>query len=353
MKRAATMTRAASAFALVVVLILANPPNAHALLFGGGKRDGLFGLAMVALAPLIVVVQIGLGTALAHRFASVAALREPWLLWLSGSALLSLIGVAIAAASLVSPWVCGSLLILGVAYAVASGACTDVLKRLIAWTRLEDVASSKPAFAAVRLGIVAALVLIGLRAATGELNDTDVVIIQHEYGIFGGEDGDEVLDVIEALTVPVIVVLHTVPLEPSAHQRSVLEAVVGATDIAVTMTHAARRRLAAGYKVDMTKVSVIPHGAHVAPRPAIADIGTDRVIPRGAARARHGARAAHPVAGRGAPSATSPARRHSTAPANISAKKTGTAATALNAEAELRKPRQSATIVAAAPTVIT
>jgi hypothetical protein len=169
------MTRAASVFALVVVLILANPPNAHALLFGGGMRDGLFGLAMVALAPLIIVVQIGLGTALAHRFASVAALREPWLLWLSGSALLSLIGVAIAAASLVNPWVCGSVLILGVAYAVASGACTDVLKRLIAWTRLEDVASSKPAFAAVRLGIVAALVLIGLRAATGELNDTDVV----------------------------------------------------------------------------------------------------------------------------------------------------------------------------------
>jgi glycosyltransferase involved in cell wall biosynthesis len=114
------------------------------------------------------------------------------------------------------------------------------------------------------------------RRAIDALNDTDVVIIQHEYGIFGGEDGDEVLDVIEALTVPVIVVLHTVPLEPSAHQRSVLEAVVGATDIAVTMTHAARRRLAAGYKVDMTKVSVIPHGAHVAPRPAIADIGIDR-----------------------------------------------------------------------------
>ncbi|GLR92700.1 MULTISPECIES: hypothetical protein [Bradyrhizobium] len=169
------MTGAASVFALVVVLILANPPNAHALLFGGGMRDGLFGLAMVALAPLISVVQIGLGTALAHRFASVAALREPWLLWLCGSGLLSLIGVAIAAAGFVNPWVCGSMLILGVACAVASGACTDVLNRLIAWTRLEDVASSKPAFAVVRLGIVAALVLIGLRAATGELNDTDVV----------------------------------------------------------------------------------------------------------------------------------------------------------------------------------
>jgi glycosyltransferase involved in cell wall biosynthesis len=112
--------------------------------------------------------------------------------------------------------------------------------------------------------------------ATAALNDTDVVIIQHEYGIFGGEDGDEILDVIEALTVPVIVVLHTVPLEPSVHQRSVLEDVVNASDVAITMTHAARRRLAAGYKVDMTKVSVIPHGAHVASRSAPTDIAIDR-----------------------------------------------------------------------------
>ena len=137
---------------------------------------------MFALVPLIVVVQIGLGTALANRFAGVAALREPWLLWLCGSALLSLIGVAIAAASLVNPWVGGTVLVLGVAYAAASGACTDVLGRLIAWTRLEGITSDRPAFAAVRLGICAALVMIGLRAATGELNDTDVV--QFYWGWF-------------------------------------------------------------------------------------------------------------------------------------------------------------------------
>jgi hypothetical protein len=181
-KRSAIITSAAVALALLVVLVLANPPNAHLLLFGGGKRDGLFGLAMFALVPLLVVVQIGLGTALANRFAAVAALREPWLLWLSGSALLSLIGVAIATASLVNPWVSGSVLVLAVACAAATGACTDALKRLTAWTKLEGITSNKPAFAAVRLGIVAALVMIGLRAATGELNDTDVV--QFYWGWF-------------------------------------------------------------------------------------------------------------------------------------------------------------------------
>jgi hypothetical protein len=174
-RRSAIIAGVAAAFALLVVLVLANPPNPHSLLFDGGIRDGLFGLAMFALVPLLVVVQIGLGSALANRLAAVAALREPWLLWLSGSALLSLIGVAIAAASLVNPWVSGSILVLGVAYAAATGACTDALRRLLAWTTLQGITSNKPAFAAVRLGIVVALVMIGLRAATGELNDTDVV----------------------------------------------------------------------------------------------------------------------------------------------------------------------------------
>jgi hypothetical protein len=167
---------AAAAVAFAIVLILANPPNANALLFTGGWRDGLFGLAMVALVPLTVVVQIGLGGLLGRMFAIPEALERPLLLWLCGSAVLSLVGVALAAAGLIGPWVCGGLLVLGTAYAVGSGACAGrLLEQFVVWIRLDDVDTDKPAVAAVRLGIIAALVLIGLRAATGELNDTDVV----------------------------------------------------------------------------------------------------------------------------------------------------------------------------------
>jgi hypothetical protein len=167
---------AAAAVALAVVLVLANPPDANALLFAGGWRDGLFGLAMVTLVPLAIVVQIGLG-ALLGRMLAVPGLHErTWLLWLSGSAGLSLAGVALAAAGLIGPWVCGALFVLGTAYAVGSGACAGrLLGQLVAWVRLDDVDRDKPAFAVVRLGIVAALILVGLRAAAGELNDTDVV----------------------------------------------------------------------------------------------------------------------------------------------------------------------------------
>jgi glycosyltransferase involved in cell wall biosynthesis len=93
------------------------------------------------------------------------------------------------------------------------------------------------------------------------LVDTDIAIVQHEYGAYGGADGDEILPLLAALSVPSVVVLHTVLSTPTSHQREVLEAVVSLADAVVTMTVAARDRLAAGYSVDMGKVSVIPHGA--------------------------------------------------------------------------------------------
>jgi glycosyltransferase involved in cell wall biosynthesis len=99
-----------------------------------------------------------------------------------------------------------------------------------------------------------------LRAAR-LLNDGDIAIVQHEYGVFGGPDGDEILLLLKELTIPSVVVLHTVLTEPTTHQREVLEAVAALASAVVTMTATARDRLAARYAVDMMKVSVIPHGA--------------------------------------------------------------------------------------------
>jgi len=106
-----------------------------------------------------------------------------------------------------------------------------------------------------------------VRHAATVLSRCDSVIVQHEYGIFGGEDGDEVLDVLDALTVPAIVVLHTVPLQPTAHQRSVLEAVCARAARVVVMTKAANDRLLALYDVDAHSVDVISHGAALAAAP--------------------------------------------------------------------------------------
>ena len=84
-------------------------------------------------------------------------------------------------------------------------------------------------------------------AAVDVLDRTDVAIIQHEYGIYGGPDGDEVLAVLDAIVVPSIVVAHVVVANPTPNQRFVLERVCDLADSVVVMTESARVRLIDGF----------------------------------------------------------------------------------------------------------
>jgi polysaccharide biosynthesis protein PslF len=98
-------------------------------------------------------------------------------------------------------------------------------------------------------------------AASELLNQNDVALIQHEYGIYGGPDGDEVVQIMAGLRVPSIVVAHTVLKDPTPHQRSVLESVLASANQVVVMSEVARQRLCAGFAVDCHKVTTISHGA--------------------------------------------------------------------------------------------
>lgn len=95
------------------------------------------------------------------------------------------------------------------------------------------------------------------------INAHDAVLVQHEYGIYGGPDGREVLDLLSGLTVPAIVTLHTVLNQPSPSQRSILERIVALAERTIVMSETANRRLINGYQVDPAKVRVVPHGARV------------------------------------------------------------------------------------------
>jgi polysaccharide biosynthesis protein PslF len=99
--------------------------------------------------------------------------------------------------------------------------------------------------------------------AIDALNSFDVASIQHEYGIYGGPDGDEVLELLEGLRVPAVVTLHTVLSRPSKGQRSILEKVVAMSARTIVMSETAYARLINGYAVDEAKVRVIPHGARI------------------------------------------------------------------------------------------
>lgn len=101
-----------------------------------------------------------------------------------------------------------------------------------------------------------------LRAAA-TLNQCDAAIVQHEYGIYGGDDGAEVLDVVRALDVPAVIVLHTVPVRPTPNQAAILVRLCAMADLVVVMTECAGQRLTSLYPVDRTKVITIAHGALV------------------------------------------------------------------------------------------
>lgn len=100
----------------------------------------------------------------------------------------------------------------------------------------------------------------GIRSVA-RLNGCDVAIVQHEFGIYSGADGQDVLALLAELTIPSIVVLHTVLAEPTPHQRQVLQAVLDMASAVVVMTSAARDRLLARHQVATGKLSIIAHGA--------------------------------------------------------------------------------------------
>ena len=85
--------------------------------------------------------------------------------------------------------------------------------------------------------------------------------MQHEYGIYGGPDGDSIVEIMRRVRVPIIAVMHTVLTDPSAHQREILEEVARAASAVVVMTETARRRLIAGYSIDPAKLALVAHGA--------------------------------------------------------------------------------------------
>ena len=138
---------------------------------------------------------------------------------------------------------------------IANGSTVDVV-RCGATPNLEDASV---------VGTLDADGSAGFASPLDVLNGTDVAIIQHEYGLYGGLDGADVLATLSGVVVPMIVVAHTVVSSPTAHQKFVLEQVCARADAVVVMTETARVRLAASFAIDPEKVVVIPHGAATPP----------------------------------------------------------------------------------------
>jgi len=92
------------------------------------------------------------------------------------------------------------------------------------------------------------------------INNVDLVCLQHEYGIFGGRAGSHILALLRELRMPVITTLHTVLHDPDPDQRRVLEEVAALSDRLVVMSERGAEFLQEVYQVLPEKIDVIPHG---------------------------------------------------------------------------------------------
>ena len=92
------------------------------------------------------------------------------------------------------------------------------------------------------------------------MNRIELVCLQHEFGIYGGDDGAHVLAFLARLKRPVVATLHTVLRKPSKSQRSIVRAMGERCDRLVVMNDLAAEVLADSHGIPRSKVEVIPHG---------------------------------------------------------------------------------------------
>ena len=92
------------------------------------------------------------------------------------------------------------------------------------------------------------------------LKQVDVVCIQHEYGIFGGQRGSYLIELLSNLKVPIVTTLHTLPEDPSDRERNIILQLAELSDRLVVMSELSVEFLRNIYHVDMEKIAMIHHG---------------------------------------------------------------------------------------------
>ena len=92
------------------------------------------------------------------------------------------------------------------------------------------------------------------------INNVDLVSLQHEYGIFGGRAGSHVLVLLRELRIPIVTTFHTILREPDPDQKRVLQEISSLSDRVVVMSQHGAEFLHKVYGVASNKIDLIPHG---------------------------------------------------------------------------------------------
>jgi glycosyltransferase involved in cell wall biosynthesis len=97
------------------------------------------------------------------------------------------------------------------------------------------------------------------------LSDNNVMNLQHEYGLYGGEAGSHILNLLENLKKPVVTTLHTVLSKPNDDQLKVVQELGKLSSYLIVQSNKAMNILTGAYNILPQKIVTIPHGAHDVP----------------------------------------------------------------------------------------
>ena len=92
------------------------------------------------------------------------------------------------------------------------------------------------------------------------INNVEVVSVQHEFGIYGGPAGSHLMTFLREVRRPVVTTLHTILSDPNADQRLVMEQLDRYSSRFIVMAERGQRMLETVYGVDPGKIDLIPHG---------------------------------------------------------------------------------------------
>ena len=94
-----------------------------------------------------------------------------------------------------------------------------------------------------------------------EASGAEAILLQHEFGIFGGAAGEHVLTLLDHVTLPVVMVAHTILREPDPDQRRVFQRLLARAERVIVMAERGRRMLMETWGVEADRIALVPHGA--------------------------------------------------------------------------------------------
>ncbi|SDD88808.1 Glycosyltransferase involved in cell wall bisynthesis [Pricia antarctica] len=98
--------------------------------------------------------------------------------------------------------------------------------------------------------------------AINERDDVGMICIQHEFGLFGGDFGENILSFMLAVNKPIVLVFHTVLPNPESKLKSVVTALCDLSEKVIVLTENSQKILKNEYNIITEKIEVIPHGTH-------------------------------------------------------------------------------------------